>query len=64
MCIRDSVVAVHTGARCCHIQPHHAVAQLFHQLRNTAALAAQHQCNGAGQVVPAQRHEMCIRDSF
>ena len=39
------VEAVHAGALCGHIQPHHAVAELLHQLRNAAALAAQHQCD-------------------
>ena len=58
-CHRD-IEAVHTGALSGHIQPHHTIAELFHQLGYTAALAAQHQCDGAGQVVLAQGHAVHI----
>ena len=54
------VEAVHASALCGHIQPHHAIAELFHQLRDTAALAAQHQRDGAGEVIFAQGHTVHI----
>ena len=37
----DHTTYAHTGALSGHIQPHHTVTELFHQLGYTTALAAQ-----------------------
>ena len=59
-CGHRDVEAVHAGALGGHVQGHHAVAELFHQLGDAAALAAHHQRDGAGEVVFAQGHAVHI----
>ena len=59
-CRHRNVIAVHAGAGCSHIQPHHAVTQLLDQLGYPAALAAQYQRDGACQVILAQRHAVHV----
>ena len=59
-CGHRDIEAVHAGTLCGHIEAHNAVAELLDQLRHTAALAAQHQRNGAGEVVLAQGHAVHV----